>query len=200
MILIGSINNVMNNILWTPIDLPKCPIIPELLPSINWHFWEFAKLTINNSNPYDVSDFTYDIKEKYPDLVAWFQLFPYVTIRNIKLNHQLQPVKAHIDFTRPELDPILHKNNVDNEPCGYRVLLRGSRKEKLYMVYNDEKIYCEMPDDTDVYILNHTAGLHGVEDDKDRWTFFTHLEIDPKKHKLLLEKSLQKYSSYAIIR
>jgi hypothetical protein len=57
-----------------------------------------------------------------------------------------------------------------------------------------------MPDDTDVYVLGHTSTLHGVDDDDDRWTIFTHFEIDSEKHKTLLEKSLTKYSNYAIIR
>jgi hypothetical protein len=190
----------MSTILWCPIDLPKCPIIPDLQPNIVWHFWEYAKLTLNNENPYAVTNFTDEVMQRYPELVEWFKLFPYKTIRNLKLNRQVSEVRKHIDFTRPELDVDLHKNNSENEPCGYRILLRGSRKNKLYVVHNDEKIYCDVPDDTDVYVLGHTSTLHGVDDDDDRWTIFTHFEIDSEKHKTLLEKSLTKYSNYAIIR
>lgn len=189
----------MTTVLWCPIDLPKCPQIPKLIPNINWKFWEFAKLTINNENPYHVTDFTDECKKNYPDLVNWFNLFPYKTIRNIKFNHQLSAVIPHIDFTKPELDPDLHQNNRINEPCGYRVFLRGTRKEKLYVVHNGEKIYCNIPQDTDVYVLGHTSTLHGVDDDYNRWTFFTHFEIDQIKHKNLLDRSLQKYKEYAII-
>lgn len=190
----------MKNILWCPIDLPKCPVVPELTPNINWYFWEFAKLTNNYENPYRITDFTEEVKSKYPELVEWFGLFPYRTIRNVKLNHQLEEVRPHVDFTKPELDPELHDNNVANEPCGYRILLKGSRKNKLYVINDGEKIYCDMPEDTDVYVMNSTTGLHGVDDDTDRWIMYTHFEIDPEKNKKLLEKSLTKYSDYAIIR
>lgn len=190
----------MKNILWCPIDLPKCPVIPQLATQTQWYFWEFAKLTINHSNPYDVTDFTDEIKNEYPDLVEWFKLFPYTNIRNIKMNHQVAEVRKHIDFTKPDLDLNLYKNNADNEPCGYGVLLKGSRKNKLYVLHGNERIYCNMPEDTDVYVLNSTSGWHGVDHDDDRWLFYLHFEIDAQKHKELLEKSLQKYSDYAIIR
>jgi len=94
----------MSTILWCPIDLPKCPIIPDLQPNIVWHFWEYAKLTLNNENPYAVTNFTDEVMQRYPELVEWFKLFPYKNIRNIKLNHQVSEVRKHIDFTKPELD------------------------------------------------------------------------------------------------
>lgn len=190
----------MNNILWCPIDLPKCPVIPYADFDFKWYFWEVSKLTVNHSNPYEITDFTNHIKSSYPELIEWFKLFPYKNIRNIKLNHQISKVKEHIDFTKPELDPLLHKNNSVNEPCGYRIILSGSRKNKLFVIHNEEKIYCDMPIDTDVYVLGHTSTMHGVEDDENRWTIFTHFEIDGVKHKELLQKSLTKYSEYAIIR
>lgn len=188
----------MNNILWCPIDLPKCPVLPVAKIDFKWHFWEVTKLTINNLNPYEVTDFTDEVKKSYPELINWFRLFPYLSIRNVKLNRQISEVKAHIDFTKPELDPMLHKNNAMNEPCGYRILLKGNRKNKLYVVHNEKKIYCEMPDDTDVYVLGHTSTLHGVEEDNDRWTIFMHFEIDNEAHNNLLNRSLLKYKQYAI--
>jgi hypothetical protein len=42
--------------------------------------------------------------------------------------------------------------------------------------------------------------MHGVDADDDRWTIFTHFEIDDDLHKILLNKSLQKYSNFAIYR
>lgn len=186
-------------IIWCPIDLPKCPIVPEIELTTQWHFWMFAKLTENQKTAYDVSFLKKEIVNDFPVLAEWFNLFPFKTIRNIKLNRQTLEVKPHIDFTKPELDRDLFLNNTENEPCGYRVLLKGKRKDKLYVLSNGKKIYCEMPDDTDVYVLGHTSTLHGVECDQDRLTFFLHLEIDPVKHKILLDRSKQKYKSYMIV-
>ncbi len=189
----------MQNILWCPIDLPKCPSFPKLGHDFTWHFWNVSKLTINNTNPYAITDFNESVKNTYPELVEWFKLFPYKSIRNVKLNLQVKEVRAHIDFTKPDLDVQLHQNNSENEPCGYRILLNGNRKNKLYVVKDNQKVYCEMPEDTDVYVLGHTSTMHGVEDDTDRWTIFTHFEIDSVRHNELLSRSLQKYKEYAIL-
>ncbi len=186
------------NLIWCPIDLPKCPEFPNLNATTFWHFWNFMKITESSQTAYGISFIKNDVLLQYPNLVQWFRMFPYKTIRNIKLNQQVKEVKPHIDFTKPELDPHLYNNNQQNEPCGYRVLLRGGRKNKLYVVNKDVKIYCEMPDDTDVYVLGHTSTMHGVDQDEDRLTFFLHFEIDPERHQSLIEKSLVKYSKYAI--
>jgi hypothetical protein len=189
----------MQNILWCPIDLPKFSNFPKFEQDLIWHFWKVSKLTINSCNPYSITEFNSNIKNNYPDLVEWFKLFPYTTIRNIILNLQIKKVNAHIDFTKPDLDPELYRNNSENEPCGYRIILSGGRKNKLYVIKNNQKVYCTMPDDTDVYVLGHTSTLHGVDDDDNRWTIFTHFEIDKLRHNELLLRSLQKYKDYAII-
>lgn len=187
----------MNNILWLPIDLPKFPL-PELdmETHTSWAHWDFAKLTTNQETPYSESHFKDDVNSVLKD---WFSNFPYKTIRNIKFNIQKDVVSDHIDFTRPDIDPELHLNNSQNEPCGYRILVRGNRKDSMYVIDNGKKIYAEMPDDTDVYVLGHTSTLHGVDYEPGRVTIFTHFEIDTVKHQLLIERSLEKYKNYAIM-
>jgi len=187
-----------HKLLWCPIDLPKCPVIPSLIMEKNWHFWNFCKITESQQSPYEKSFVKDNIKKTYPELHDWFSLFPYKSIRNIKLNEQVKEVKPHIDFTKPELDPFLYKNNQDNEPCGYRVLLKGSRKNALYVMKGNEKVYCNMPEETDVYVLGHTSTTHGVLEDDNRLTFFIHLEIDEDRHDEILQRSLKKYKEYAI--
>ena len=119
-----------------------------------------------------------------------------MNIRNIKLNYQTSSVKGHIDFVHPDAEPSLWTNNNSNEPCGYRIIVKGSRLNCLWV--KDEKHTCNMPDTTNVYVLNHTAGLHGVNDDTDRWTIFCHGEINAIKHKKLIEQSLHTYNNCAI--
>lgn len=189
----------MNNLLWCPIDIPKFPIENFRVPSeFNWNFWNVTKLTEERSSPYEQTTLSDEISTQYPELVEWLKNFPYLTIRNLKFNIQIGTVAKHIDFTRPKLEPQLYKNNSENEPCGYRILLHGSRSHKLYVVRNGVKHYVTIPDSTDTYVLGHTNVLHGVEEDQDRITIFTHFEIDSAKHKQLLEKSIQKYSEYAV--
>jgi hypothetical protein len=189
---------MIDKLLWCPIDLPKCPVIPSLVMEKNWYFWNFVKITESQQSPYEKSFIKDNILKNYPELVDWFSLFPYRSIRNIKLNEQVKEVKPHIDFTKPQLDFELYENNQNNEPCGYRVLLKGSRKNALYVIKDNNKVYCNMPEETDVYVLGHTSTMHGVEEDSERLTFFIHLEIDAVKHEEILQRSLNKYKQYAI--
>jgi len=186
----------MSNILWIPIDIPKFPL-PDLtlVTHTNWLHWNFAKLTKTKESPYEETEFNDDVNN---EIKEWFSYFPYNSIRNIKFNIQKDKVSDHIDFTKPFLNPVLHKNNSQNEPCGYRVLLKGSRKEKMYVVKDGKKIYTELPDETDVYALGHTNALHGVDYEPGRVTIFTHFEVNPIEHKKLIERSLEKYKKYAI--
>ena len=187
----------MNNILWLPIDIPKFPLPElELETQTSWAHWDFAKLTNNQDTPYSETT----IKDSVDDeLKEWFRNFPYKSIRNIKFNIQKDVVSSHIDFTRPDIDPELHLNNSQNEPCGYRILVRGTRKGNMYVEHNGKKFYTEMPEETDVYVLGHTSTLHGVDFEPGRVTVFTHFEIDPVLHKQLIERSLLKYGKYAIM-
>ena len=189
----------MNNLLWCPIDIPKFPIENFRVQSeFKWNFWNVAKLTDDQSSPYEKTTLSNNIREQYPEFVEWLKNFPYLTIRNIKFNIQVGTVASHIDFTRPDLEPQLHRNNSQNEPCGYRILLNGNRSNRLYIIRNGVKHYVTIPDSTDTYVLGHTNVLHGVDQDTDRITIFTHFEIDSVRHQQLLEKSIQKYGEYAV--
>lgn len=186
-------------LLWLPIDLPKFPVPNfELNPDTDWAYWKFKKITNPSEKLYQQTDFLDEIKTTYPEVVDWFKLFPYKNIRNIKFNHQIDLVGDHIDFTNPNADSTLFENNSNNEPCGYRILIKGKRTDALYIVHNDKKIYVTLPEDTDVYVLGHTSVLHGVDADPGRLTIFTHFEIDEQLHRDLINKSLTKYSQYSI--
>ena len=189
----------MNNLLWLPIDIPKFPIDNFKLQSeFHWNFWNVTKLTETRNTSYEKTQIVDSIHEQFPELISWLNYFPYLSIRNIKFNIQTGPVAAHIDFTNPSLEPELYVNNRTNEPCGYRILLNGSRSNRLYVIKNDKRHYVTLPDTTDTYVLGHTNVLHGVDDDSSRITIFTHFEIDSAKHNLLLARSLAKYSDYAV--
>lgn len=190
----------MHDILWMPIDIPTFPKQDfYITPEKNWKFWDYKKLTVEKDNPYSCSHLSDSVRQNYPFLENWLNLFPFLHIINVKLNIQKTIVKPHIDFTNPKLDLELFKNNERNEPCGYRVLIRGSRNRKLYIIKNDKKIFVNLPKETDVYVLGQTNCLHGVEEDIGRTTLYLQFFIDENKQKDLLEKSWKKYKKYAII-
>ena len=188
----------MNNLIWCPIDVPKLPRSFQEHGGNIWHFWKKTNFTEKKQTPYDESEWTQHVLAKYPEFVEWFKCLPYATIRNVKFNIQVHPVSPHIDFTQPLLKPDLHNNNALNEPCGYRIIVTGKRTNALYVMDGDKKVYCNMPQETDVYVLGHTNTLHGVDDEPGRETIFVHIEVNPDQHQLLLSRSLAKYKQYAI--
>lgn len=189
----------MQSILWMPIDLPKFPIQDFSVAAENfWQFWNYKKLTAETENPYSYSVLSDQIKLSYPLLDNWIKLFPYINIINIKFNIQKNIVNPHRDFTNPLLNLDLFKNNRLYEPCGYRVLIKGCRNNKLYVIKDNKKIFVNLPNETDVYVLGQTNCIHGVEEDVDRTTLYFHFLIDESKHKELLQKSWAKYKNYAI--
>lgn len=192
----------MTQLLWLPIDYPKLPNIDHLLNieylNEGFAFWKFRRLTTTQTNPYCKSEWDTWTLEHGSTLIDWFKDLPFSNLRNVKLNYQTELVKGHIDFTNPLSDSLLWDNNHKNEPCGYRILINGSRQNCLWVNTSQGNIECNMPEETDVYVLNHTIGIHGVNSDIGRWTIFCHAEIDPDKHRELINQSLLTYSSYAI--
>lgn len=193
----------MKSLIWIPIDLPKIPDISALCRpdqcTEGFAYWRFNRLTEKNSSAYAISEWKHSIRQGHPELINWFNLFPFLNIRNIKLNHQQREVGGHIDFTNPSANALLWNNNLMNEPCGYRIIVAGNRNTALWVEdKNGKRTMCSIPQTTDVYVLNHTSGVHGVADDLERWTIFCHAEIDSAKHVALLQRSLLKYGDHAI--
>lgn len=192
----------MRKLLWCPIDVPAVPCVDRIVDNFSddthWGYWHFMRLTDKQISAYDVSDWSLWTRQNLPELIEWFKVLPFKNLRNVKVNLQISQVKGHIDYTRPDSDPDLWQNNNSNEPCGYRIILKGSRQNCLWVEENGQRRYCTQPTTTDTYVLNHTAGYHGVDHDTERWTIFCHAEIDTDAHAELIERSLQKYSSYAI--
>ena len=190
-----------NDIVWCPIDLPKFPDLNvDIDPISTWSVWQFFRITEKRNSPYEVSQITKEAQEKMPEIVNWIKLFPYKNIRNIKINYQTAEVLPHVDFGRPSADIELYENNLENEPCGYRVLIKGNRTNSLYIEQDNKKIYTTLPEDTDVYVLGHTNTIHGVDNESGRNTMFMHFEIDKEQHEKLLINSYEKYKKYAILK
>lgn len=186
-------------ILYMPIDLPKFPLEDFYLnPTSDWTAWNFEKLTNHTEHKYSVSQIRDDIKQQYPKLVQWIELFPFTDICNIKFNVQKDSVPPHVDFANPEEGNGLFFNNSKNEPCGYRVVIKGRRQNCIYTITERGKDYVTLPESTDVYVLGQTTCLHGVENEPGRSTIYLQLYIDSAKHHQILKRSYELYKDYAI--
>lgn len=190
----------MKKILWLPIDIPKFPLDNfSLKTDRHYMFWNFKRLTVENESSYTESMIEETIIQEYPLLIDWLKFFSFSKICNIKFNVQQDIVHPHVDFTRPSYNKDLYYNNALNDPCGFRVLISGSRTDKLYIINKQGKKYINLPNETDVYVLGQTNCIHGVDNELGRKSLYLHGYIDKIKHDNLIKKSWNKYQNYAVL-
>ena len=113
-----------------------------------------------------------------------------------------QKVKTPQDLKITKSQDML-QHQLDNEPCGYRFIINGS-KNSLYMCNEDltKKHYCTIPEETDAWVLNNCSQPHGVDlqpsiDDERIIGQITGI-VDVDKHSTLLERSSKKYKQYVV--
>lgn len=186
---------------YTPIDfnlqLNKEEILQNFNPSVDWNFWKFEKLTDNSNGKYGANSFKDSALQLYPNLCNYINSLPFVQLSNVKINMQTQSAVPHIDFVNPQEGQELYENNVNNEPCGYRIVVNG--KSDVLKIHKDNTVHtCIMPEDTDLYVIDSSGVEHSVDDDKDRVTVYVTGFIDKDKHNQLIANSLKKYKKYAI--
>lgn len=200
------------SLLWLPIDIPQLSIDQKESLFNNYqkdYTSDTAKAMDSQmfterltSERYSISKF----KEDYYHTHGFFFDFvnthlPFDQLINVKIHAQYRDsTKSHIDFVKPEDAPALFTNNVSNEPCGYRMVIFGSRKGALHIENSKGAvIYPELPETTDWYCLGSTNVFHSVRTlDPGRMIIFAHGWINAEKHKEIIDRSLMKYPDYAI--
>jgi hypothetical protein len=185
---------IFEQIDFIPIDLPHLDVdINAIQFNSSYNWWKFTKL-IKSKNKYAIGEWieldnpVYEKIKKY--IITHIPIDHFV---NVKINYQLSAVDNHIDFVNPELNPELYKYNKETEPCGYRLLLSGSRHA---LGINNEQAF--LPSDTNVYCIRQTETLHNVDDDKNRVSIFIQGWVNKDRHYTLLEKSYKKYKEQII--
>jgi len=166
------------------------------------------------------------IKENvHSELVNYVQThFPFTEITLLKLVRANKDVKPHVDdsyvdYKGPSKDYNLiskefRDHQLDTDPCGYRMVIAGDRKslyvcngapniidENLVYGENTNKKYCEVPIDTDCFVLKSYGSMHGVDktiDDDNRLLLFVIGWLDKEKHNKLITQSIRKYKKYMI--
>jgi len=191
----------VTKLLYTPIDfnlkLDSTEILENFNPGVDWNFWKFEKLTEDSNGKYGANEFKESSIERYPNLCKYINNLPFANISNVKINLQTQKAIPHIDFVSPEQGQDLFQNNIDNEPCGYRIIVKG--KKDAVKIHTEAGVNtCKMPNDTDLYVIDSSSIKHSVEEDAGRVTVYITGFIDKDKHNQLIENSLTKYKDYAI--
>ena len=199
------------DILWMPIDLPVFDMKDELVNDFSVDFIADAKdydvrgqLFLEHSNNYSISKVKEGLTNSQNHLIDYCKTnLPFTDLVNIKIHHiKTTGMKLHIDFGDPEKNLELFNHTNEHEPCGFRMIIKGTKSGDMVVSTNDKIIVPTMPDETDWYALNYTEGLHGSNpsstDIDDRYVLFCMGWIDKDKHKELINRSIDKYSDFIV--
>jgi len=202
-------------LVYIPAALPLMPELDEsMLTQVEYgpptedgnHCWEMKKLVeerldTNYLNTYTNTDLVEDFKIANPDFIEWLKYLPIKEWINLKIHrqHKVQGVPVHVDLLQPGRDLDHFHHLYFNEPAGYRVIMSGAPSDVTY-IWNEkkEKVYCNMPSDTNTYLMNYTTAMHGVEPDKGRSILFFQFTLDEEKHRNMVKDSIRKYDEYAV--
>jgi hypothetical protein len=155
----------------------------DLHTSIRQHYWN-TRTILGRENNYEEYKWLFD---QLP--------FSYVDIFTYKV--QKQEVGQHLDHdikksTQEKIDLIN-----STEPSGYHIVLKG-RNNTLEIYDGVDWITPILPEAPYAYALGLVTCLHRVREDTERTTLYIEGTLDIEKHKLLIERSVQKYKDLAI--
>jgi hypothetical protein len=199
------------DILWMPIDLPVFDKKDELVKEFKTDFTADAKsydvrgqLFLEHSNNYAISKVKEGLTYSQNDLIEYCKTnLPFTDLVNIKIHHiKTTGMKLHIDFGDPEKNTEMWEHTNMHEPCGFRMIIKGTKSGDMVVNVDDNNIVPVMPDETDWYAINYTECLHGSNpvstDIDDRYVLFCMGRIDKEKHKELINRSINKYSDFIV--
>lgn len=131
-------------------------------------------------------------------LVDVLNQLPFDKITMAMHKFQNEPVGEHFDvYPQMKISPEEFKNISDNEPCGYRIVLKGNN-DRLSVWDGESWVTPILPSVPCCYLINATKMKHKVSDDPGREIIYLRGIINSERHKELVEKSLRKYGDLAV--
>ena len=172
---------------------------------------------------YTEDDLRFQEKELTPtqrDLLEYCKKYIPIFDPEIRL-HKIGPkgMAMHLDFlkyipgTKTQKNPEFYDHIVANEPCGFRMKVRGTLAGELKAMRGnqeegydwDNPIVPRMPTDTDWFVLNSTSLMHGTPDrvadnidTNDRYILLVIGWPDVEKLDELLTRSAEKYKNLVL--
>lgn len=182
----------MKKLLYLPIDLD--------IPSIDFLRDEMLnKMPTHKFQPkwWDSVILNFDSFEKN-NLTNVINQLPYDKITMAMHKFQTAPVDEHFDvYPQMKISQEELKEIQDNEPCGYRLVLKGSN-DVLEVWNGNSWITPIMPKAPCCYLINTTALKHRVKDDPGREIIYFRGILNKEKHLRLIHKNLEKYKNQAV--
>ena len=194
-----------------PVDIPKFDRCVDLIKDFTTDFTADptdydvrGQLFLNKKSNYEISTPKDGLTSSQLAVIEYCKKYlPFTDYINIKIHHiQTTGMEMHVDFGDPVKNPELYKHTQEHEPCGYRMVIQGTKSGEMGVVSNEKTIIPTMPEDTDWYVISHTGTLHGtpanIEDIEDRYVLFVQGWVDKEKNEELISRSLSKYEEYTI--
>lgn len=200
-------------VLYTPLDLPSLDFDREEF--IKWH--ETKRHRNRDNINYDKKDFIapWLVSFAYHVDYGWCNRFMKVipNFQDILYNHLPYTDITYVNFLEQKIPCQLHQDvgsrpDYEDEPGAYKAFivydapLMYFQKGKTKDVISEEKLYIHHPNNlTKWFAINnydayHAADLPAVGQRKIIMTILG--KLDKKKHKEILDRSLEKYKDYLI--
>ncbi len=215
-------------ICFLPLDVPPLPDKSSItrafqkLESESYIWWN-REILLGERNYEDPlgsyqSDWSAQARKLFPAVIESVENYlPFENLFYVHLASAKETILPHVDENYVEkpfpfhmtILPELKQHLEEYEPVGFRFLIEGHR-DALYLCseYDPEykspptqpKTYCQLPKDTDFFLIRNSKVPHGVDIDPKvfRLMGFALGSVNPEDHCELIRKSLKKYEAYCI--
>lgn len=177
----------------------KLLFLPVDIDLTGFSFTQYDHTLENNAfNPWWNASFISEETAAKNNFSKIVEQLPFNRITRLIYKTQKVKVGPHLDvYPKMLLEENEYDHLVENEPCGYRLVIKGST-DKLEVYNGKQWEVARLPSTPCCYLLDSTAGLHRVAYDESRETIYFRGFVDKEHHKSIIQRSLEKYSSYAI--
>lgn len=184
----------------------KClPLIGRVVSQENFlNAREFEKAWERRYLPSGEILYNYYVYKELKSLFDHLKLLP-LTITHAQILNQTADVGKHYDLKHDETGKKYFDDypgiNDGLEPAGYKVLLNNFDKKSFYVseAFGKPNHYIQLPEDTNTFVINEKTYPHGATMTiTPKYIVSIFGLIDKEKHFHLINKSIVKYSHYAI--
>jgi len=143
----------------------------------------------------------------FPELVRWFETFPFTALEVVTFLVQTDEVPAHLDLYGNASPVQTYERCRHLEPMHYRVLFaeaddRQSREASFHVLREPggSRQYLHLPQETAAFAVAASTCYHAADYHRGNFkaTAAVSGTLDPERHAALLTRSLQQFERFAI--
>jgi len=146
-------------------------------------------------------------KQRFPEFVEWIRILPFSRIDAMVLVTQTDDIRDHMDIFGKNNSVTYFDTYKMIEPRNYRVRIFDAgddlmRNRSFYVSrdHEGERRYVRLPEATNSFAVSSSTCYHGSTFHKGHYktTIAIHAELDAKRHRELLSRSISKFRDYCI--